>query len=56
MTSVRFEMKPKDRSINLRLPEQLLTAVQTRAKQAGIPYQRFIRMALEHALQTPKLP
>jgi predicted DNA binding CopG/RHH family protein len=56
MTSVRFEMKPKDRSINLRLPEQLLTAVQSRAKQAGIPYQRFIRMALERALQTPKLP
>jgi predicted DNA binding CopG/RHH family protein len=24
------------------------------AEQAGVPYQRFIRMALERALQTPQ--
>jgi predicted DNA binding CopG/RHH family protein len=54
MVTMRFEMKPKDKSVNLRLPEDLLKAVQTRAKSAGIPYQRFIRMALERALQGPK--
>ncbi len=51
---VRFELKRKDKSVNVRLPEQLLTAVRARAEQAGIPYQRFIRMALERALLDPK--
>ena len=51
---VRFELKPKDKSVNLRLPTQLLKAVQNRAKRAGVPYQRFIRMALERALLDPK--
>jgi predicted DNA binding CopG/RHH family protein len=48
---VRFELKRKDKSINLRLPEMLLNAVRSRAKRAGVPYQRFIRMALERAVQ-----
>lgn len=47
---VRFEMKPKDKTVNLRLPGQLLDAVRKRAKRAGIPYQRFIRLALERAV------
>ena len=47
---MRFELKRKDKSVNLRLPEQLLDAVRERAERAGIPYQRFIRMALERAL------
>jgi predicted DNA binding CopG/RHH family protein len=45
---VRFELKPKDTSVNLRLPVE---AVRKRAKRAGLPYQRFIRMALEEALR-----
>jgi CopG antitoxin of type II toxin-antitoxin system len=51
---MRFEMKRKDKSVNLRLPQQLLEAVRRRARDAGIPYQRFIRMALERAVQRPK--
>jgi predicted DNA binding CopG/RHH family protein len=51
---VRFELKPKDKSVNLRLPDSLLTAVKERARRAGIPYQRFIRMALERALLEPR--
>lgn len=51
MVEVQFEMKPKDRSVNLRLPADLLKAVQAKAKRAGVPYQRFIRMALERAVQ-----
>ena len=54
MVPMRFELKPKDKSVNLRLPEQLLEAVRSRATRAGIPYQRFIRMALERALHEPK--
>jgi predicted DNA binding CopG/RHH family protein len=48
---VRFELKPKDKSVNLRLPGQLLEAVRRRAKRSGLPYQRFIRMALEEAVR-----
>jgi predicted DNA binding CopG/RHH family protein len=54
MVPMRFELKPKDKSVNLRLPEQLLEAVRSRATRAGIPYQRFIRMALERALEERK--
>ena len=49
--TMQFEMKPKNKSVNLRLPEQLLSAVRKEAKVAGVPYQRFIRMALEQAVQ-----
>jgi predicted DNA binding CopG/RHH family protein len=52
--TVRFEMKRKDKSINLRLPEELYEAVRQRATQAGLPYQRFIRLALEHAIAPQK--
>ena len=47
---VRFEFKPKDKSINLRLPQSLLDAVRTKAKHVGVPYQRFIRQVLEDAV------
>jgi predicted DNA binding CopG/RHH family protein len=33
------------------MPEGLLKAVKERAKQRGIPYQRFIRETLERALR-----
>lgn len=46
----RFEFQPKEKSINLRISEPLLKAVQTRAKREGIPYQRYIRQALERAI------
>ena len=51
MTPMRFELRRKDKSVSLRLPEQLLEAVRLRAQQAGIPYQRFIRMTIERALR-----
>jgi len=47
---VRFEMRPKDKAVSLRLPETLLDAVRGAAKRQGVPYQRFIRMAIESAL------
>ena len=51
---VRFEMKRKEKSINLRLSEELYNAVRQRATRAGLPYQRFIRLALENAISTPE--
>jgi predicted DNA binding CopG/RHH family protein len=50
MAPLHYEVRPKGRSINLRLSEELLGAVKARADEEGIPYQRFIRMTLEHAL------
>lgn len=47
---VRFEFEKKAARVNMRLPQRLLDAVKRRAEQRGIPYQRFIREALERAI------
>ena len=47
---VRFEFEKRAARVNMRLPETLLRAVKERAEARGIPYQRFIREALEHAV------
>jgi predicted DNA binding CopG/RHH family protein len=46
----RFEFEKKDARVNMRLPQGLVTALKDRAKQRGIPYQRYIREALEQAV------
>lgn len=52
---MHFEIKPKEKSINLRISEALLDSVRAHAKREGVPYQRFIRHALERAV-TPPMP
>ena len=47
---VRFEFEKKAARVNMRLPASLLEAVKERARARGIPYQRFIREALEEAV------
>jgi predicted DNA binding CopG/RHH family protein len=47
---VQFEFEKKAARVNMRLPEALLNAVKARAQARGIPYQRFIREALEQAI------
>ena len=47
---VRFEFEKKSARVNMRLPPALLEAVKARAQARGIPYQRFIREALERAV------
>ena len=54
MKRTRFEFAPKEARINMRLPGELLAAVKRAAERSGIPYQRFIRQALEHALTSRK--
>jgi len=51
---VRFEFEKKAARVNMRLPQPLLDAVKKQAKRRGIPYQRFIREALEQAVNTTK--
>ena len=54
MRLVRFEFQPKSERVNMRLPKSLLDAVKAAAAEAGMPYQRFIRQALEAALAKPQ--
>ena len=54
MRMVRFEFQPKDERVNMRLPKPLLEAVKKTAAAAGMPSQRFIRQALEAAVQHRK--
>lgn len=51
---VRFEFQPKGRSITMRLSESLLEAIKEEAERSGMPYQRFIRQALENAVHLQK--
>lgn len=46
-----FEFRPKRKSVNLRISDDLLRAVRAAARRRGIPYQRYIRQALELALR-----
>jgi len=50
----RFEFEKKEEQINMRVPKPLLAAVKARAKARGIPYTRFIRETLEHAVIASK--
>ncbi|MGB0062695.1 CopG family antitoxin [Candidatus Binatus sp.] len=56
MRPIRFEFQPKSERVNMRLPRPLLDAVRASAARAGVPYQRFIRQALEDALQRKRGP
>jgi len=56
MRMMRFEFQPKSERVNMRLPRPLLDAVKATAAKAGVPYQRFIRQALENAVQPRKGP
>ena len=51
MQPLQFEFAPKEARVNMRLPGELLEAVKAAAQRQGVPYQRFIRQALEQALR-----
>ncbi len=51
-----FEYRPKQKSVNLRISDELLKAIRTAARRRGIPYQRYIRQALELALRQREMP
>jgi predicted DNA binding CopG/RHH family protein len=48
--TTKFEFAAKDQRLNMRLPLSLLEAVKKKAKAKGLPYQRYIRAALEKAV------
>jgi predicted DNA binding CopG/RHH family protein len=47
---MQFELKAKSANVSMRMPQDLLTALKAKAAREGIPYQRFIRHAIEKAL------
>jgi predicted DNA binding CopG/RHH family protein len=47
---VRFELRVKDATLNMRVPGPLLDKFKARAKARGIPYTRLIRQLMERAL------
>jgi predicted DNA binding CopG/RHH family protein len=54
LKTMQFEFQPKTERVNMRLPRRLLVAVKASAAKAGVPYQRFIRQAIEAAVQHRK--
>lgn len=44
---VKFELRPKGKTITIRMSEELLNAVKAEAEKHGIDYQKFIRLTLE---------
>lgn len=50
MAPVRFEFECKSENLTMRVPAGLLKAVKARAARQRMPYQRFIRQALERVL------
>ena len=51
-----FEFQPKGERVSMRLPRALLVAVKASADRGRVPYQQFIRQALESAVSAHKRP
>jgi predicted DNA binding CopG/RHH family protein len=45
------ESEPKSGRVNMRLSQPLVDAVEARAAEGGIPYQRLIREEIERAVR-----
>lgn len=48
--TVKYEFEPKNATISLRLPENLLAEVKAKAAEKGLSCNRFIRLTLEKAV------
>ncbi|GBU14927.1 hypothetical protein AwPolaro_03050 [Polaromonas sp.] len=44
---MHFEFEAKSAALNMRLPQNLLDALKSKAKAKGIPYSRYVRLLLE---------
>jgi predicted DNA binding CopG/RHH family protein len=47
---IRFELKPKNKSITIRISEEMLEAIKAKAQDEGLDYQKWIRSSIEDAL------
>ncbi|MBX3282839.1 MAG: CopG family transcriptional regulator [Acidobacteria bacterium] len=46
-----FEFEPKEKVVNLRMSKSLFERVKEAAEERHMPYQRYIRQALENAVK-----
>jgi predicted DNA binding CopG/RHH family protein len=51
LAALTFEFAPKSKVVNLRMSEGLYQAVQEASQRQGVPYQKYIRQALEESLR-----
>ncbi len=49
--AVTFEFEPKEKVVNLRMSNALFERIKSAAQKKNIPYQRYIRQALEHSVK-----
>ena len=54
MVPMRFELRRKDKAVSLRLSDALLERSRARPRRQGIPYQCFIRLAIERAMRSSR--
>lgn len=47
---IKFELKPKNKSITIRISEEMLVAIKAKAQDEGLDYQKWIRSSIEDAL------
>jgi predicted DNA binding CopG/RHH family protein len=50
LVPLRLELERKEKSVSLRLPEDLFNALRAQAEKENMPYESFIRLALERAV------
>ncbi len=48
---VKFELKPKNKSITIRMSEEMLESIKAKAEEEGLDYQKWIRSSIEDALK-----
>lgn len=53
---MHFEFEPKTAALNMRLPQNLLDALKSKARAQGIPYTRYVRLLLEKDVARGDLP
>jgi predicted DNA binding CopG/RHH family protein len=46
-----FEFESKNKTVTMRMPERLFSAIKARAARKRMPYQRFMRSVLEEAVR-----
>ena len=47
---IKFELRPKNKSITIRISEEMLDAIKSKAQDEGLDYQKWIRSSIEDAL------
>ena len=47
---IKFKLRPKNKSITIRMSEEMLESIKAKAEEEGLDYQKWIRSSLEDAL------